>query len=102
MGYVHAVVILNLEYMQKLFIRELEDVCDSINMLMSSLMMALISCIRSCWMEEFQAEIWGVVEGGHDMDRLNTTVGLSAVDAFMSLYWDESKVEEKMKLFQSL
>jgi len=52
--------------------------------------------------EEFQAEIWGVVEGGHDMDRLNTTVGLSAVDAFMSLYWDESKVEEKMKLFQSL
>ena len=36
--------------------------------------------------EEFQVEIWGVVEGGHDMDRLNNAVRLSSVGTFMSLY----------------
>ncbi len=37
--------------------------------------------------EEFQLEIWGVVEGGHDMDRLNNSVRLSSVDCFMRMYW---------------
>jgi ATP synthase mitochondrial F1 complex assembly factor 2 len=36
--------------------------------------------------EEFQVEVWGVVEGGHDMDRLNNTVRLSSVGTFLSLY----------------
>lgn len=35
--------------------------------------------------EEFQAENWGVVEGGHDMDRLNNRVNLSSVDVFIRL-----------------
>lgn len=35
--------------------------------------------------EEFQVEIWGVVEGGHDMDRLNNRVSLSSADLFMRL-----------------
>lgn len=35
--------------------------------------------------EEFQVEIWGVVEGGHDMDRLNNSVSLAAVSLFTGL-----------------
>lgn len=35
--------------------------------------------------EEFQVEIWGVVEGGHDMDRLNNSVSLSSAATFMGL-----------------
>ena len=35
--------------------------------------------------EEFQVDIWGVVEGGHDMDRLNNAVNLSSVGLYMSL-----------------
>jgi ATP synthase F1 complex assembly factor 2 len=35
--------------------------------------------------EEFQVEIWGVVEGGHDMDRLNNAVNLSSVGLYMGL-----------------
>jgi ATP synthase mitochondrial F1 complex assembly factor 2 len=35
--------------------------------------------------EEFQVDIWGVVEGGHDMDRLNNAVNLSAIGLYMSL-----------------
>jgi chaperone required for assembly of F1-ATPase len=46
--------------------------------------------------EEFQAEIWGTVEGGHDLDRLNNRVSLSSVDTFMSLYWSDEKVAAKM------
>lgn len=37
--------------------------------------------------EEFQIGIWGVVEGGHDMDRLNNAVTLSSVDTFLRLLW---------------
>ena len=33
--------------------------------------------------EEFQVEIWGVVEGGHDMDRLNNSIALAAADALL-------------------
>jgi hypothetical protein len=43
--------------------------------------------------EEFQVEIWGVVEGGHDMDRLNNSVSLSSVVTFMRLY----KTDEDIK-----
>lgn len=35
--------------------------------------------------EEFQVEVWGVVEGGHDMDRLNNSVSLASVASFMAL-----------------
>jgi chaperone required for assembly of F1-ATPase len=35
--------------------------------------------------EEFQLEVWGVVEGGHDMDRLNNSVNLASIGLFMSL-----------------
>lgn len=35
--------------------------------------------------EEFQVEIWGVVEGGHDMDRLNNSVALASAGLFSSL-----------------
>jgi hypothetical protein len=52
--------------------------------------------------EEFQAEIWGVVEGGHDFDRLNNAVNLSAVDAFMTAYWDEETVERKMNEWKNI
>ena len=44
--------------------------------------------------EEFQVEIWGVVEGGHDMDRLNNAVRLSSVGTFMSLYRDHKQNSE--------
>ena len=44
--------------------------------------------------EEFQLEIWGVVEGGHDMDRLNNAVRLSSVGLFMSLFHDQQQIEE--------
>ncbi len=35
--------------------------------------------------EEFQVEIWGVVEGGHDMDRLNNSVSLSSAATFLGM-----------------
>jgi ATP synthase F1 complex assembly factor 2 len=41
--------------------------------------------------EEFQVEIWGVVEGGHDMDRLNNAVRLSSVASFLSLQRDNEQ-----------
>mmetsp|Transcript_16965 Transcript_16965/g.28746 ORF Transcript_16965/g.28746 Transcript_16965/m.28746 type:complete len:212 (-) Transcript_16965:167-802(-) len=44
--------------------------------------------------EEFQLEIWGVVEGGHDMDRLNNAVRLSSVGCFLSMYYDISHRKE--------
>ncbi len=45
--------------------------------------------------EEFQVEIWGLVEGGHDMDRLNNSVRLSSVGAFMTLYLDNQQMAAK-------
>lgn len=47
--------------------------------------------------EEFQVEIWGVVEGGHDMDRLNNSVRLSSVGAFMSMYLDHEQIQRQWK-----
>ena len=46
--------------------------------------------------EEFQVEIWGLVEGGHDMDRLNNAVSLSSVGFFMGLYWDDKTLKTEM------
>lgn len=45
--------------------------------------------------EEFQVEIWGVVEGGHDMDRLNNAVNLSAVGLYMGLLRAGNNVKQK-------
>ena len=36
--------------------------------------------------EEYQLKQWGLVEGGHDMDRLNNAVNLSSVSLFWSLH----------------
>jgi len=46
--------------------------------------------------EEFQLEIWGVVEGGHDMDRLNNAVNLSSAGLMMSLLYDEETMKSKI------
>lgn len=43
--------------------------------------------------EEFQIDIWGAVEGGHDMDRLNNTVACSSVDAFMHAYKSSYEIQ---------
>eukprot|EP01041_Mallomonas_annulata_P005803 gene5803-11709_t len=42
--------------------------------------------------EEAQLEVWGLVEGGHDMDRLNLAVGLAATQTFMGLLWDQKSL----------
>ena len=42
-------------------------------------------------------EIWGVVEGGHDMDRLNNAVRLSSVGTFMSMYLDHEQIQQQWK-----
>ncbi len=44
--------------------------------------------------EEFQTEIWGVVEGGHDMDRLNNSVQLNSVGCFLGLYLSDKDVQK--------
>ena len=71
--------------------------------------------------EEFQLEIWGVVEGGHglnfkrfsilfdimpsnyllfllssDMDRLAQSISLSSVGTFMHLHWDTETFDQHM------
>jgi chaperone required for assembly of F1-ATPase len=35
--------------------------------------------------EEFQAEIWGTVEGGHDIDRLHNKIRISSAYLFHQL-----------------
>ena len=35
--------------------------------------------------EEFQVEIWGVVEGGHDMDRLNHSIASHSAALLLDL-----------------
>lgn len=46
--------------------------------------------------EEFQVEIWGVVEGGHDMDRLNHSVAIHSATLFLNLlhFGKEDKIRE--------
>lgn len=38
--------------------------------------------------EEYQLDMWGLVEGGHDMDRLNNAGNLSAASTFFNLIHD--------------
>ena len=40
--------------------------------------------------EEFQCEIWGIVEGGHDLDRLHNKIRISSAYLFHQLL-NESK-----------
>ena len=35
--------------------------------------------------EEYQIERWGVVEGGHDVDRANVQVNISGVATYLHL-----------------
>ena len=35
--------------------------------------------------EEFQCEIWGIVEGGHDLDRLHNKIRISSAYLFHKL-----------------
>lgn len=63
---------------------------------------SLEKCIAASRVEEeFQIEIWGVVEGGHDMDRLNNAVSLSSVDTFMRLLWDEARCKSTVRAWVS-
>ena len=45
------------------------------------------ACSASRIEEDFQTEIWGIVEGGHDMDILNSRISLASVDVFLTSYW---------------
>ena len=48
--------------------------------------------------EEFQVEIWGLVEGGHDMDRLNNSVSLSSIGVLMQLHKTEEEIKALFKI----
>ena len=50
--------------------------------------------------EEFQVEIWGLVEGGHDMDRLNASVNLSSMGLFVGLLHDASSMQKLIRSWQ--
>ncbi len=53
--------------------------------------------------EDFQTDIWGIVEGGHDMDILNNSISLASVDTFLSSYWsDNNVIQSRMTLFKSV
>ena len=47
--------------------------------------------------EEFQIEIWGAVEGGHDMDRLNNAVSLGSVTTYLHLYWGHNNINTRIE-----
>jgi hypothetical protein len=53
--------------------------------------------------EEFQVEIWGVVEGGHDMDRLNHSVKLHSSALVLNLLYlnNEEKRSKLLELISS-
>jgi ATP synthase F1 complex assembly factor 2 len=42
--------------------------------------------------EEFQIGRWGLVEGGHDLDRVNCTVSLSSASFFLWMSQDLASV----------
>eukprot|EP00607_Mallomonas_marina_P008103 CAMPEP_0182420430 /NCGR_PEP_ID=MMETSP1167-20130531/5226_1 /TAXON_ID=2988 /ORGANISM="Mallomonas Sp, Strain CCMP3275" /LENGTH=216 /DNA_ID=CAMNT_0024596363 /DNA_START=335 /DNA_END=985 /DNA_ORIENTATION=+ len=52
--------------------------------------------------EESQVAVWGVVEGGHDMDRLNLAVGLSSAQTFMLLLWDADEMKEMLSTWAKI
>jgi ATP synthase F1 complex assembly factor 2 len=43
--------------------------------------------------EEIQLELWGLVEGGHDIDRLNNAVSLTAVNMFWGALHNSNEIE---------
>ncbi len=51
--------------------------------------------------EEFQVEIWGVVEGGHDMDRLNHAVRLASTNVFLTLYADSARIKDMQQSWKN-
>lgn len=77
---------------------------QSVTMECKSLVMAIAHLLRhisaeqlktlSRLEEEFQVEIWGVVEGGHDMDRLNNSLAVTAADTVLRLYIDEKSFKD--------
>ena len=83
-------------------------VVQSVTLECKSLVMALAFIFRHLTLEqaksasrleeEFQVEIWGVVEGGHDMDRLNNSISLASADTLLRCYWRD---EEFKRIFSS-
>jgi hypothetical protein len=51
--------------------------------------------------EAYQMDLWGLVEGGHDMDILNNSVNLSSLTAFWHLYHNTSS-ETKCQALQNI
>ena len=43
--------------------------------------------------EEFQTEIWGVVEGGHDMDRVNNSAQLLSAGCFLQVHLSTKDIQ---------
>jgi chaperone required for assembly of F1-ATPase len=54
------------------------------------------ACAASRIEEDFQTEIWGIVEGGHDMDILNNRIGLASMDTFLTSYWGSEGSDRAM------
>lgn len=50
----------------------------------------------SLFFQDFQTEIWGIVEGGHDMDILNNRISLSSVDTFLTSYWGDEEIGKSL------
>lgn len=50
--------------------------------------------------EEFQLEIWGVVEGGHDMDRLNNSASLGAAGTFFNLLHSHESLQLLLEMWK--
>lgn len=64
--------------------------------------MSAEDAIRAARLEELiQTEIWGEVEGGHDMDRLNLSVGLCSAQTFMTLLWDQDRLDAVTSTWKS-
>lgn len=60
-------------------------------------------CSASRVEEDFQTDIWGIVEGGHDMDKLNNAINLAAVDTFLNYYWaDSEKMMQRLATWKSI
>jgi len=51
--------------------------------------------------EAYQMDLWGLVEGGHDMDILNNSVNLSSLKAFWHLYHNSAS-ESKSQALQKI
>lgn len=51
--------------------------------------------------EEFQVEIWGLVEGGHDLDRLNCGVNLASAGLFLGLLHSTEELNRIMKMWEN-